>query len=407
MTVTRLALVGDSLTQGTGPSGTPSAYAQGRSGTWAERARDALANLSGVGPLISPGLRPCWYALLAGESSGEWAVTGSWNVTVSTDAFDKAPYGLAYAGSDAAEILTYTVPNWMPTWHGFAVDWIDRTSGGTWSYRINAGSWTAIPNTPAADNLYKRFYVTAAIVRGDTIQFRGATAAGTDCIALPVGIRPFFLAPSTTQGLIVDNYGANGQQLHSLVLATSGDRMAAFDTVTLGSGSPSVSTPTHVLMGHLNDVTRASTTEWNTDLGTLRNRMVAAGATVGFWSPWEVSTAIYNQTQQTNYRAQTKTSAAAFSPAVSVLDIYDTWGALGYTANAGAAAAGFLAADAVHESTAGMTDLWPRFYWFVRNRLLGIGNAPTSYPVAGKQAAVQYQGKLAAVQYAAGAPVSV
>lgn len=403
MTVTRLALVGDSTTQGDN-----GAYAAGGQGSWAELIRDRLANVVGIGPLISPGLRNLSLVILPGTPQNvEWTTAGAgWTNVVTTDAWDKAPYGKAQYANGSTNIRTYTVPNWMPAWHGFAIDWIDYTNGGNWSYRINGGAWTAMGQTLQNDNAYCRFYITQTMTAGQTIDIRAANAAGTGVGCLPVGIRPFFSAPSTTQGLIVDNYGENGERLHNLALATSGDRMAAFDTVRLGTGGAVASTPTITLMGHINDVVIANTTTWATDLTTFRNRVAPLGS-VGFWSLWECNTGTYNQTQQTNYRAQTKTSAAAFSPAVPVLDIYDLWSSLGFTANAGAVAAGFLIGDAIHESQAGHIDLAPRFYWFVRNNFFSVGNAPSTYTATGKRAAVQYSGKQAAVQYSAGAPISV
>lgn len=91
MAIKQLVLAGDSLTQGTGPSGTACTYAQGGKGSWAELVIDRLADTNGIGPLLSSGLRPTWIGVVS--NGEEWTESGTWTAVVSTDAWDRAPYG--------------------------------------------------------------------------------------------------------------------------------------------------------------------------------------------------------------------------------------------------------------------------------------------------------------------------
>lgn len=410
MTISQLVLAGDSIPQGTGPAGTASTYGQGGHGSWWELVRDRLANIKGLGPRLSVGLRGTWLGIV-GSNKTEWTFNGSWSTTASTDAWDKAPYGGSAiggsqygSGSDKSAI--WTKQAWMPPVVGFHVDWIDYTNGGNWSYRIDGGAWTANGQTIAHGNAYKRFYVASAVA--STVEIRCADTGGTAAGCCPVGIEPFEIAPQGASGFILHDIAINGSQLHELVATTSGDRMAFFDSVVLGTGSPIAPTPNvGVINCNINDVTLASTSGWNTDLGKLNTRVGPLGP-VGFISDWEANTASYNQTQQTNYRAQTKTTAAAFGTPAKVLDLYDAWAALGFTANAGAVAAGFLAADGIHQSSAGNIDIAARVYWWLRNNFLSsYSSAPSTYTAIGKQAAVAYTGKRATVAYAAAVPIAV
>lgn len=420
MAINQLVLAGDSLMSGLiGPgafNAGGSTYSQGGKGSFGELDAARIANIAGVGPLVASGLIPVWQQYTTGS---QVTVTGTTPTGVaSTDAFDKAPYGGAPSAlntigfsSNVTTIWKWTPPIAYRPIVGFGFDWIDYTSGGNWSYRVDGGAWTAMGQTLANDNKYCRFYVPTAVTA--TLEVRAGTAAGAGIGCLPVGPNFFFYDPTSanTNGIIFQNVAVPGTQLHDLVTVTSGDRMAFWDAVKLGTGWGSSTLTANPNLGtivmHLNDVTRASISTWNTDLGTFNTRVSPLGP-VGIMSPWEAATATYNQTQQTNYRAQTKTTAAALSPVATVLDIYDAWNLNGFTANAGAVAAGYLNADAIHESQNGHYSIAGYMLWWMRNNFFATSATyPSTYVAAGKQGAVQYAGKQAAVQYKAGIPVGV
>lgn len=416
----RLAILGDSLSQGTVllPS-----IAQGGRGCWAELLADALANIQGVGPLISSGKRGCWLGSNGGSFVGDSEVTtaGSWTDVISTDAFYKAPYGTNAAPAAVAQrsaagttaTKSWTLPSTWRTAVGYGVTFCDYSGGGNWSYRSNGGAWTANGQTLHNDNRLTEFYVPVAIAPGQTVDIRAADASGTAAGALPLFIEWFYRDPTlaTTSGLIVDNFSVSGSRLHQMCATTSGDPLACLDSITTGTGwgSGSIShTPNlGTFCGHINDFALGSSTNWGTDLSTLQARAAPVGP-LALWNPWECSAALYNQSDQTAYRLQTKTSAAAFSPVSRVIDLYDMYAAMGITGNAATIAQGFiLAADGTHELQAGHLDMWKRFYWFLRNLFFGVGSAQSSYVASGQLPAVAYSAKRAAVAYSAGTPITV
>lgn len=397
MAISQLVFTGDSLTQGTGPSSVNPAIAQGGQGCWAELVAERLANIAGLGPLLSSGMRGVWLGLLTGGD--EWSFAGTWTAVATTDAWDKTPYGHAKYANGSTNIATYTRPSTYRTVVGFAIYWVDYTNGGNWSYRIDGGSWTAMGQTLANDNQLCKFYVSSSVT--STVEIRAADSSGTGVGCLPVGIELFY--STATQGLIVHNIGTNGERLDNLVKVTSGDRMAFFDSVKLGTGSPISNTPNAgITIMHINDVAIANTTTWANDLTTFYNR-VSSLAPVGFINPWECETGTYDQTQQTNYRAQTKTSAASLG--AQVYDLYDAWSSNGFTANAGAVAAGYLCSDHIHESQAGHLELATKLYWFVRDQLLGYGAVSNSYPVTANRSATVYSGVKASAVYNSSLPL--
>lgn len=318
MTISQLVLLGDSLTKG---AAVGAAYAEGGRGNWAQLVADRLANIPTLGPLLSSGFRHV-------EVAAEWAYTGSWTSVVSTDVFDRAPYGHAKYANGSSFVLTYTKPA-VRAVVGFSIYWINYAAGGDWSYRIDGGAWTAMGQTlgGATANKLCKFYVASAFT--STVEIRAANAGGTGVGCLPVGIELFYSDPTVaTQGLIVHNLGVNGEQLHNLVLVTSGDRMAFLDQVQLGTGSPITNQPNvGVICMHINDVTINNTTTFATDLTTLNTRAQPLGI-VGLMNPWECGLPV-GETVQKNYRAQLKTSAAGFSPAAKVFDHYDNLAANG------------------------------------------------------------------------------
>lgn len=404
MAISQISLVGDSLTVGTGPVGTAYSIAQGGSGCWAELVAERLSNISGIGPLVSSGIRGVWLNDLAAADDNEWSRSGSWTAVTSIDLFDKVTYGEGMYANGISNTVTYTRPStYRSTVIGFAVYWVDYSSGGNWQYSIDSGTWTNMNQTITNNNGLKKFYVSTAVT--STIDFRAYNGSvGVGCLI--VGIELFYHDPATVTngGLIVHNLGTNGTRLNNLAASTSGDRLAFFDSVTLGTGSPITNSPNiGVIMMHINDVTLANTTTWANDLTTLYNRVSPLGP-VGFISPWECNTAVYNQTQQTNYRTQTKTTAASLG--AYVYDLYDAWSANGWTGNTAAQTVGLLI-DNLHESQSGHLDIATRIYWFIRTQFLGLGTVPTAYPVTSKQADVTYTGSKPAVAYAASLPVVI
>ena len=403
MTVRTMAFLGDSLTLGDQGG---FSYALGGQGCWSERVVDLLANTAGIGPLISSGFRGVQLGFPASGYPAEWLTQpASLTTVVSTDAFDRYPYTAGRYANGAAQIWTWTKPARYRSIVGFALYWVNKTGGGNWQYRIDGGTWTNMGQTlgGATANKLCKFYVATAIT--STLDIRASSDASTAVDCFPAGIEVYYLDPlTTTQGIIGHNISVNASKLHEICLATSGDRLAFLDSIQLGTGSPIASTPNAgTIVMHINDVQLASQSGWATDLTTLNTRASPLGP-VGIISPYECSTAAYNQTQQTNYRAQTKTTAASLS--AKTTDLFDAWNANGWGTNALANTAGLLF-DLTHESQLGHVDLTTRIYWFIRNQILALGAVPTSYPVAAKKAAVQYSGKQAAVQYSAGAPVSI
>ena len=408
MSITQIAFCGDSLTQGQQGGWS---IAQGGQGSWAELVAERLSNLPGVGPLLSSGMRGAWMAFLTGSSS-EWAFSGSGTGVLSTDAFDKAPYG--YSGTSPTSILQYasgssniwtaTLPSTFRAAVGFTPYYIDYASGGNWSYSTDGGTtWTNMGQSLNNNNLVRKFYVSTAITPGNTVKIRAANAASTAQGCLPVGIEWFY--STATSGLICHDLGVNGSELHYLTATTSGDRMAWFDSVVVGAGAITNQCSFYTCM-HINDVLLNNTTNYTTDLGTFNTRLSGLGSIL-YINPYEVLPGTYNTTNQANYRAQLLTSAAGFTPAQPTLDIYTRYSNTGWTGNAATNAAGLLNADLLHESQLGHYYIADYVYWQIRN-LLGIGNVPSTYPVKGLRPTVAYTGPAPpTVAYAACAPISI
>lgn len=384
MKINQIAFVGDSLTQGlTGNF----AYRAGGKGNWFELACDRLAAVPGVGPLVSSGFRAC----VSGTWQTDWAFSSGWTGTLGTDAWDKAPYGDSAGGSikclqyanGSTKIATYTggadihYPN-----VGFAIYWVDYASGSssTPSYSLDGGStWIDFPDTPARNNSVRKFYVATPIASGATVQIRGANAAGTGVGVAPLGIEVFYQNPATAQGLICHNLGVWGSQLASLVVATSGDRMAWLDSVVLGTGAITNQPNLGVVAWNINDVQANNVTNWAACLTALYNRVHPLGP-LAIISTYEADTSAYTQSVQTSYRASTKATAAGFGTPAKVLDLYDAYTAMGIVGNVQTNAAGFLY-DGTHESQAGHIDIAARVYWFVRSNFFDVGAAGNGFLV--------------------------
>lgn len=335
MTTYRHTFTGDSLTAQTADGVT--SLAQGGSGGWIDLTRLYLEKTLGIGPLVSSGLSMVCRGVFP-YGATEWTKTGTWTATASTDAWDKAPMGLGFYGANGtANVVTYKHPRGLPSMVGFYVDWINYTGVGgiNWSYRINSGAWTnhgQIAN-PIGDNSYNRFYVSATIAVGDTIEFRQASETSSSQKCFIVGIHPFYLAPGSA-GLYIQNISAGGMTLHNTVLSGSGDRMAWIDSVVLGTGSPLAEKPDSLTGMNLNDLSLINnTTTWGNDIDTLQSRCHTNGVLFGFMNQYETDYSLNTSTVQSNYRSTTKSKCAAHTPVSPVLDFYDELVKLGMGAS--------------------------------------------------------------------------
>lgn len=399
MAVRQMVMAGDSLSQvGSGIF----TWGQGYQGIWAQIVTSRLARVPGIGPLVSSGLIAC------APTQAQWTISAGWSDTASTDAWDKAPYGVTAAGATkvlkhgngSTKTVTFTAgadilyPN-----VGFCLYYLDYTSAGNWSYSLDGGtSYTNMGQTIQNNNVIKKFYVPTPIVRGKTVIVRAADSAASGAGCCILGIEVFYQTPLTADGLIVHNIAVSGADLHELVLSTSGDRMAFFDSVVGATGTISNSPNVGLIIEHINDVTSIdNTTTWNTDLGLLNTR-VSPLCPIGIWSPWEAINASYDTTDQAAYRTQTKTSAASFSPTWKTLDLYDDLVSNSITGNAATIAAGYLH-DAVHPSQAGHIWMANKVYWWIKNNFFPSYNSPPIYTSLGSRTATVTTGGVS--QYAA------
>lgn len=402
MTVSQIALVGDSQTEGTYLD---FAYSRSGQGSWAELLADRLANISGIGPLLSSGFRGVGLGL---AGSVEWTFTtggDAWTGITSASAFDKLPYGIGRYAFGPAKIATYTIPNHQRPNVGFALYYVDLSNGGNWQYRIDGGAWTNMGQTLSHNDALCKFYVPTPVT--STVEIRASSDASTGVNCIPAGIELFYASPSTTQGLIVHNVALDGRELHELALTGSGDRMAWFDSVTQRGANTISNTPAAgiVIMQLTNDCHLINNTAtYASDITTVRNRLASIGPLLVL-NVWEYSG---EASQQASYRAQAKTTWGGFSPVVPVIDLYDAWASNGITGYTQAAAAGLMG-DIAHESQLSHFDIARRAYGPVRNTFFPLfANAPTSYPIVAKSAASgAYAAKAAAVAFSAAAPIAI
>jgi hypothetical protein len=395
----RIADLGDSLSIGFVGNFN---YRAGGLGSWSQLDADRLGAIAGLGQLASSGVKLATQATLA-----DWTFTGAGWATAAGTEYDRSPYGAGVFSlatgmfaSGATNIATYTVGKDVKPGVGLQFFYVDYTDGsthtaGNWSWRITPiatgtpGSWTNMGQTIVHDNKIGVFYVAQAVAVGDIIEIRGADSSGTAAGVYPYAIETWYQTPSTATGLIVDVLAVNGSLLHDLVnglstttgIATGNtDRLAIFDQVKLGSGSPVAPTPNVVISGNINDVLNASVSTFGTDETTLYRRVTAAGATLGIWSPYECDTTAYTAgggNGQSDYRDKTKERASTLG--FKTIDIYDVWAARGITGYAQTVAAGFLL-DGTHESQAGHFTLADTFYWWLRNQFLSAYVAGNSNP---------------------------
>ncbi len=402
MTIRQYVCMTDSLTLGIeNDTDVLPSVAQGGLGNWAELVAERLANIAGIGPLLSSGFRGSHIHGLT-----EWIdeTGGAWTA-IQSGAEDKAPGPSYYSPGSSVAIYKYRVPSHYRRNVGFDLYYIDR--GGNWSYRVDGGSWINMGQTSPTDSkTVKKFYV--ALAAASTVEVRAANAAGTSQALQIAGIGLWYVNPVTaTQGLIMHNLSVGGQALHTRMSTTGGrDKMAIVDSVTLGTGSPITNTPNAgVFQWDVNDIDQiGNVATWDTDLRALNTRVSGLGP-VGFINGYEMPTVLRPAADQLAYRNQTKTTAAAIS--VPVYDLYDYFASKGITGIAGMRAYSLLIPADGHQSQVGHLAMAEVLYWWFRTQFFNIGNIPSAYVATAKRAAVAYTAKQAAVAYAASAPIGV
>jgi hypothetical protein len=378
-----LALFGDSVTIGLGISGFNNPISSGGQGSWSELLREGLANINGFGPLISSGVIAVWN--FGAPSGAMWSRSGSFTAVVTGNAYDKQPDGRGATGSHATDIWTFTKPPLYRVPIGFQLYFVDLAGGGGMQYRLDGGTWTNFGQTLLGDNKLMTFKVASGFSNTLDVRHFNGTSDVLGCLH---GIELVY--SNATDGFILQNHAVNGSALHSAFTSTAGDRMAIIDSVKAGTGSPTLPHPNiGVVAMYVNDIARASVTDWAADLSLLYTRASPLGP-VAFMSPYEVTPGTYLLAQQVSYRAQTKTSATSLG-AKGPLDFYDAWSSNGWVGNAAEIAAGLLD-DGTHPSQLGNFDMYPRVYWFVRNNLLSVGNTPSIYTALASQASASYTG---------------
>ena len=384
MSLRQYVEAGDSTTQGT-QGGFD--IVQGGQGCWFELAAERLANIHGLGPLVSSGIRCVHLGFTASGFPSEWTVPGGGslgNTVASTDPWDRYPYGADGRWANGSSFVwTWTVPAGYRPIVGFALYYIRKAGEGNWQYRIDGGTWTNMGQTLVGDNHMAKFYVNTPITATLDIRAFDGTAG---CDTFPVGIELQYLAPGS-DGVIFHNLAVNGSQLHQLCASTSGDRLAFFDSVQIdpsnGGGAIPPTPNAGVMVMHINDATIGNTSTWNADLTTFYNRCHPLGP-VCFMSPYECRV---GPATEASYRAQTKTSAAALG-ALGPLDIFDAWAANGWggqgAQNAITSANGLLlSTDGTHEAQLGHLDIATRAYWFLRETLFAVPAVSTPFTVGG------------------------
>lgn len=345
MAISQIFLAGDSLTLRT--LGDYSNAFLGP-GNWPDLFTEVLATRLKL-PVLTSGIRGVHLV-------SEWAYSAGFTDVLTTDAFDKAPYNCsttvpARYGNGATKTLTWTKPPGLRLLIGFNLYLVDKTGSGEISYSIDGGSFTNTGQTFIQDNKILKFYVNTPIT--SSLVIRCADAAGVAHDGLVIGIEAVYSLAST--GLIVHDIAVTGQLLHNLVLATSGDRMAIFDSVKYGTGSPVTVGPTlGIVLLHLNDNSLGNTGTYNTDIGAFKTR-VGSLAPIATINPWECL--LYAFFTQANYRTQMKTTCTALGlPAP--LDIFDQWTTQGWgDGSAGSQEPPLLAAgmtiDGTHQTAIG------------------------------------------------------
>lgn len=412
----RLILVGDSIPQGEAEN---VSFGLGGHGSWPQLLMAYLANILGLGPLVSPGLIPA----ITGRS--DWTFSGQdgsgntdWSDIAPTDVFDRAP-GFATgatkkshfaSGSSHTAQLAITRNCIRPVVeHTWVL--IDSSSGGTASpsISIDGASYANLSGyTPANDNKIVLCHVPTPVRNTTTI--RCANAAGTAQSTALIGAIPWYYPPATATGICGHIVANGGTTLDELVKATSGDRMAMFDPAQIRLVNGAVSWLDNldaILIDFLNDaalVSAGDATVWGTDLTTAAGKIQPRGP-LGVISDYEANTAFWSSANQAAMRAMTKTKAAALG--FSSLDLNDEMVSLGFANNAALHNAGFLDSIDTHPEAAFCKLLASRIGPWARAHFFPSYTGPSTYTANAKRAAVAYAAKQAPRAAKAGVPVGV
>lgn len=400
---------GDSLWQGLDAF----PLAAGGGGTFPELAAAELCSLTGR-ELAGPGLRGFWRDL-AGHTDGEWTHTGTWTINLDSDAFNKAPYGRGFTGTTITDTSTFNaIHHTQPIVDG-CVWWIDPAvvGAGRPQYNLDGAGWVQFPDAPVGDNSLNKWRLNAPV--NTSISFRCFDGSG-NVVAMPsVGFEPFYINPDNWPGrrlLIYHNFAVGGARLHQMVGAAGGDPMACVRAVKLGSGNPPQTYPNagatvqqindDLYVGALGQAPALA--QWNTDLVAWNTIMALLGPTM-FLSPWECLPATYATADQTAFRAQTKSTAAALS-LPPVLDNYDAYAAVGITGNAAMTANGLLA-DGTHPAQLCHLQMVPRLFGLLQRYALAGLSTPPTYPERATSAAIAAQAGSPAIAAKASVPIAL
>lgn len=410
------------FTNSIGVGATENAYLKGGGlGNYVQRAANALARLAGLGPLACSG----WVGLDAFSPSPA-TYSGSWTTIGDNDAEDKAPWGeingvmfpkYATASDRIVRIpfdATFRYPNVVTE-----VVVVDKSSSGNFSWRMNnTGSWTNVSETWQQDNKLFSLLIPQAFLLGETLDIRGANAAGTAVHVMPVARRVWYQTPSSAVGVVFDHVGASGAALATLVegLSTSTgqptgnkDRLAWVDPTKCRLGTDCVAhTPTlGAVFETINDVPlHGDDAVHQTNCVTFSKRL--SPIKVGILIPYEANTTgVYPETTQAEFRDAAEAAAATFTPTGTTLNLYDQLAAMGITGYAAMTAVGYLS-DGLHLGRLG--SLWAGsaaqvYGWLLREFFTAFMSAQTSYPVSGKPTTLQPGGKPSTLQVSAGAPI--
>lgn len=279
--------------------------------------------------------------------------------------YDKLPYALLQIASGATNILTLDATKYAAPLVAVDVLVVDLIGGGDLSLSIDGGTWTACGQTMTGSNNIIRFRVMTPGMT-TSLRVRCANAAGTAVLGAPGGFRPWYIDHTTvTNGVIVNDYGVDGQALHGFITTSvAGDHAAILDSVTLGTGNPLGNTPNVTMMLHLNDANFPSTgsgTSWSTDSAAFKTRAGAVSPIV-LIGCWEADPTFFDATVQATMRS---TLAALADSNTYYLDLNGAYGAMGYSGNAAISAGGFLQ-DKIHLAPQGEADVGDRLFRALR-----------------------------------------
>lgn len=371
MTITNVVFCGDSITQGnmiTGAAG----YNVGGSGIWVQRWTAAYCKNRRL-PLVGTGFQGLWL----NSSPVRWSGMGSWTQVDSSSVFDKAVNSnsastYAYFNSSGASLTITRLPN-EPAWAaGGCIYWIDAAGIGDWQYKVDNGAWTNMAQTRLGDNKLKKLRFTTSAT--SSVMMR-AFDGSANCSAIIVGFEGYFHSPSTTNGVIVHNLGCAGRALIDLNRPSSGDPLAWFDSVVLGTDAPDHK-PNIVYMMYSNDLHRSTSVQWTNDLNAFWDRMRSIST-----NPVLISLNVYERgglcldgtqstaEEQEEYRNRAVTAAS--TRGIPVFSAYRDWqrkyGGVFTPADGSVAASaiggGALDVDTTHPTPQGHKDLARIAWW--------------------------------------------